>query len=239
MKNKNSTILVISDLQAPFHHRDALKFLAAVKKKYKPTRVVNIGDLTDSYCLSAWTKDPDAISGNEEIQEMLNFTSEYCKLFPEGDILTSNHDLRLQRAAVRAGIPRHYLKDYHEWMGLTKGWIFHDELLIDGIMFTHGEESGAGGQNAALNRVKHYGRSCVSGHLHTISCIEYLGTPEKLMFGMQVGCLIDRDALAFAYAKKALKKPILSVGLIINGIPQLIPMVLNKDGDWIGESSLL
>lgn len=234
-KKKKQTVLVVSDIQAPFQHKDALKFLAACKKKFKPDRIVNIGDLTDSYCLSNWTKDPDAISGNEEIQRMLDFVQDYVKLFPEGDILTSNHDLRLQRTAVRAGIPRHYLKNYHEWMGLPKTWKFHDELIIDDIIYTHGNETGAGGSRAALNRVKHYGMSCVSGHLHTIACVEYIATKDKLMFGCQVGSLIDKDAIAFAYAKKGLRKPILSIAVIVDGIPTIIPMLLDKDGNWTGE----
>jgi metallophosphoesterase superfamily enzyme len=233
-KKKEKCILVISDIQAPFHHKDTMKFLKAVKKKYKPTRVVNIGDLSDSYCLTAWQKDPDGISANEEISRLLDFTDEYCKVFPKGDILISNHDLRLQRAAVRAGIPRHFLKDYHEWMGLSKGWKFHQELTIDDIMFTHGDEGGAGGAHATLNRVKHYGMSCISGHLHTKSEIQYLATRDKLMFGMQVGCLIDRHQLAFAYAKTALRKPVLSVGLVLDGVPMIIPMLLDDEGNWAG-----
>ena len=228
-------ILIISDIQAPFHHKDTIPFLKAVKKKYKPTRVVNIGDLSDSYCLSAWTRDPDAISPNDEIEQLLAFVKEFVKVFPKGDILTSNHDLRLQRAAVRAGIPKHFLKDYHQWMGLPRTWKFHDELIIDGIMITHGDEQGAGGQLAAINRTKEYGRSCISGHLHTQACIMYRATREELLFGMQVGCLIDRKALAFAYAKNALKKPILTVGFANKGVPMLIPMFLDDDGRWTGE----
>ena len=234
MANKER-VLVISDLQAPFHHKDSLKFLAAVKKKYKPTKVVNIGDITDSYCLSAWTKDPDALSATDEINQMLEFNKAYCKLFPKGDILTSNHDLRLQRAAVRAGIPRHYLKDYNEWMGLSKGWKFHDEVIIDEVAYMHGDEQGAGGQLACINRVKLRGRSCVAGHLHTQANIMYHATKEDLFFGMQVGCLIDHKAVGFAYAKNALKKIILSVGIVDKGIPMLIPMLLDSSGNWVGK----
>jgi len=235
MKKSKQKILVIPDTQFPFHHKDTFKFLAAVKKKYKPTRVVHIGDLTDSYCLTNYVRDPDAISANDEIKQMIECNKKIAKMFPKVDILTSNHDLRLQRAAVRAGIPRHFLKDYHEWMGLPKTWKFHDELIIDDIMFTHGMESGAGGQAAALNRVKHYGRSCVSGHLHTQACVEYLATREKLLFGVQTGCLIDREALAFNYAKTNLKKPILSAAFIDKGIPFIIPMLLDEDGNWTRE----
>jgi hypothetical protein len=227
-------VLVISDIQCPFHHEDTMAFLKAVKKQYKPTTVVNIGDLVDNYCLSAWTKDPDAISANDEITQMRAFIKEYNKVFPKGVMLESNHNLRLERAAVRAGIPRHFLKDEHAWSGLAKGWELTDEVVIDGVAYMHGDQQGAGGQNAALNRVKLRGRSVVAGHLHTQSCIVYHATKEALMFGMQVGCLIDHKALAFAYCKNALKKPILSVGIVDKGVPQIIPMLLDEEGRWTG-----
>jgi metallophosphoesterase superfamily enzyme len=228
-------ILVISDLQMPFQHQDALAFLKAVKKKYKPSHVVNIGDVTDSYCLTAWQKDPDFISANDEIQQMLAGVKELAKMFPKMDVLTSNHDLRLQRAAKRAGIPKHFIKDYHQWMGCPKTWVFHDELEIDGVLYTHGDEVGAGGMNASLKRAMHYGKSSVSGHLHTQANINYFANRDKLIFGMQVGCLIDRKALAFAYAKSNLKKPVLTVGIIDRGVPFLVPMLLDDNGRWIGK----
>ena len=48
MSNYKS-VLVISDLHIPYHHPDAFKFLAALKKKYKPDLVVNIGDEIDQH----------------------------------------------------------------------------------------------------------------------------------------------------------------------------------------------
>lgn len=235
MSTPKHKILVISDTQAPFHHPDTLAFLKAIKNKYKPTKVVHIGDLTDGYCLSNYVKDPDAISANEEIKQMLEFTGKISKMFPKVDILTSNHGARLQRAAVRAGIPSYFLKSYNEWKGLPDTWVFHDEVIIDDIIFTHGEEAGAGGQAASSKRMMHYGRSSVAGHLHTQANITYFANREKLMFGMQVGCLIDRKQLAFHYCKKSLKKPILTVGFIDKGIPVLIPMLLNDSGRWVGK----
>lgn len=231
------TILVIGDTQAPFHHEDTLDFLAALKKRYKPDKIVHIGDLTDSYWLGAWAKDPEAISQTQEIQEMLDFNREIGKLFPKVEILTSNHDLRLLRAAKRGGIHPHFLKSYHEWMGLPKGWKFHDKLSIDGIMFHHGDVTGAGagGQGAAINRALNYGSPIVCGHHHTFSEIRYVATPKNLLWGMFVGSLIDHDKLAFAYAKQQLRKPILSSGVIINGQPVIEPMVLNHKGRWVGK----
>lgn len=222
-------------MQLPFHHKDAFKFLAAVKKKFKPTRIVNIGDITDSYCLSAWGLDPSSISATDEIAQMQEGVKQLAKMFPKMDVMTSNHDLRLYRAAKRAGIHEHFLKDYHDWMGCPKTWKFHDELVIDDVLYTHGDCGGAGGENAALKRIMHTGRSTVAGHYHTMANIKYLANREKLMFGMQVGCLIDRKELAFAYAKKGLKKPVLAVGLVINGVPMLQPMWLNDKNKWTGK----
>jgi hypothetical protein len=35
--------------------------------------------------------------------------------------------------------------------------------------------------------------------------------------------------------KNNLKRPVIGTGIIVNGIPKLIPMILNKKGLWIGK----
>ena len=49
---------------------------------------------------------------------------------------------------------------------------------------------------------------------------------------MAVGCLIDDHSLAFAYNKVNSARVILGCGIIINGQPKLLPMVLEKGGRW-------
>jgi hypothetical protein len=56
-----------------------------------------------------------------------------------------------------------------------------------------------------------------------------------LYFGLQVGCLIDKDSLAFRYNKTQRARPIIGLGMIINGLPKLIPMVLDNKGRWNGK----
>lgn len=234
-KSKNK-VLIISDMQIPYHHQDSLAFLKAVKKKYKPNHVVNIGDTVDNHCLSAWVKSPEAESANDEITSMLKDVGALGKIFPKMEVLLGNHCLRLERAAVRAGIPIHFLKDVGDWMGAPKGWNFHPlEYEFDGILYTHGNEGGAGGQVAGLKRAMHYGMNSVAGHFHTMANINYFANRSQLLWGMQVGCLIDRKALAFAYCKSSLKKPVLTVGFIENGVPMLIPMILNDKNRWVGK----
>jgi len=50
---------------------------------------------------------------------------------------------------------------------------------------------------------------------------------------MTVGCLVDSHSLALAYNKNNLRRPVIGCAIIIDGIPQLIPMQLNKKGRWI------
>lgn len=235
LKKGKETVLVISDTQAPFHHPDTIDFLKAVKKKYKPSKIVHIGDITDSYHLSDYLHDPDGMSATHEIIRMQEFVRELGVIFPKMDILTSNHDARIYRAAKRAGIPSHYIKEYHGWMNCPKTWKFHDELEIDEVLYTHGDEAGAGGMNAALNRAKAYGQSTVAGHLHTLAEIRYYANRKHLIFGFQVGSLIDQKAYAFAYSKKNIKKAIIGCGIVDKGVPIFIPMVLGPGGQWSGK----
>ena len=74
--------------------------------------------------------------------------------------------------------------------------------------------------------------SCVQGHYHTVSSIKYVANDFHLNWGMSVGCLVDKKSLAMAYMKVNLAKPVLSCGVITEGIPYIVPMVLNNDGSW-------
>ena len=56
---KYKSVLVISDLHIPYHHPDAFEFLKALKKKYKPDLVVNIGDEIDQHSISMHDSNPD------------------------------------------------------------------------------------------------------------------------------------------------------------------------------------
>ena len=56
------------------------------------------------------------------------------------------------------------------------------------------------------------------------------------MWAMNVGCLIDKDNLAFKYSRVIVKRPVLSCAVITDGIPHIVPMVLKKGGSWDGKA---
>ena len=75
-KKENSCVLCIPDLHAPYHHKDALDFLRAVKKKYKPDRIINLGDDLDNAAISFHSSNPDLDSAGKELKKGRKFLQE-------------------------------------------------------------------------------------------------------------------------------------------------------------------
>jgi hypothetical protein len=226
------SVLVISDQHFPFNHPDIIAFLAAIASKYRPDKIVNIGDEVDLNSLSFHEKDPDLMSPSDELQTAINRLQSLYKLFPDMDLVESNHGSLAYRRARFAGLPKRLIKDYNEILQAPKGWKWHHDLVLktsDGnpVYFCHGKSADVLKMSQAM------GMSCVQGHFHEKFEIRYWGNKLGLYWGMTVGCLIDNDALAFSYNKLNLKRPLIGCGLILDGHPKLMPMVLDKNGRWI------
>jgi len=226
-------VLSIPDLHCPFQHKDAFDFLIAVNKKYKPQLVISQGDEADMAAISNFDHDPEGLSAGDELKAALVELKKLYKIFPSVKVCTSNHTARPFRKAFKYGIPKAYLKDYNEFLQAPKGWEWRDYWEVDGIIYEHGE--GFSGQPGALKAALANMQSTVIGHLHSYAGIQYSANSKHLIFGFNVGCLIDKDAYAFNYGKLIKSKPILGCGIIDNGIPEFIPMILNKKGRWVGK----
>lgn len=230
---KSQTILVISDYHAPYQHPDAQKFLAACKKKFNPTEVVCIGDEVDYHALSFHDSDPDLDSASVELEKAINALKPLYKLFPKCTVIESNHGSMVLRKALVAGMPKKVLRNYNEILEAPKGWkwVFDAKIQtpLGPVYFCHGK-SGAAGRLASQ-----YGMSTVQGHYHEKAQISYISTPERLMFDCHTGCLANDKSLALGYNKINPKRPIVSLVVIIDGIPQIVPMVLNAKSRWTGK----
>ena len=225
-------VLAIPDTQLPFHHKEAISFLSAVKEVYKPTQVIHLGDFFDLHALSNYPHDPDGYGAGHELEEAIVEAQKYYELFPKARVLISNHDIRAYKRAYEIGIPKRFLKDYHEWMEFPPGWSMEEKVEIDGVLYIHGE--GYSGALASRQMVLHMMQSVVHGHLHSFANIAYHATPKALMFGFNVGCLINSKAYVFAYGTHMKYKPILGCGIIDKGVPHFVPMLLDHNGNWIG-----
>ena len=230
---KNSRILVISDMHIPYHHKDSFAFLKSIKKEFKPDTVVNIGDSLDFHAISMHEHNPDLFSAGHELQQARKYVKELESIFPEVTEVDSNHSSLVYRRALKFGMSKEFLKDYGDFLG-TKKWKWIDDLTLtmsngQRCFFTHGRSADVLKVSQAM------GMSCVQGHYHTKFVVSWWANPDNLFFGMNVGCLINQKSMAFAYAKNFKTRFIIGCGIIINGIPRLLPMVLNAKGDWIGD----
>ncbi len=228
-----SIVLAIPDIHfgQDSHHPDVFDFLKAVKKRYKPNEVVCLGDEIEAASLGDWDKDPDGMSPGSELEEAVSKLKKLYLIFPKVKVCTSNHTSRIYRRSFKSGIPKRLIKSYHEILEAPKTWQWKDSWEVDGVIYEHGE--GFSGPQGALKAATANMQSTVIGHLHSYAGIQYYANHKYLIYGFNVGCLINKSSAVFNYAKNVKSKPIIGCGIIINGLPLFVPMMLNKNHRWI------
>ena len=217
--NDDSRVLIIGDTHCPFDLDTYLDFLEDTYNKYNCNRVVHIGDCVDFHANSYHESDPNGMSAADEMYYAKERLARYYKVFPEVDVVWGNHSRMIMRRMGTAGIPKDWLREYNEVMGIPN-WTYQHELEIDGVLYIHGE----GG--TARGKCKNDLQSVVQGHLHTQMYVEYIVGRQNRVFGMQVGCGVKQDEYAFAYAKAG-KKNAIGCGVVIGGKEAIVvPMIM-------------
>lgn len=216
----NSRILIISDMHLPYAVAGLIPFLQGLKDKYKPTHIVCVGDELDYHYNSFHDSDPDLPGAACELRSALATIATLHEMFPQMDLLDSNHGSMIYRKAKHHGIPRHHIKSYNEALNVGMGWKWHEDLTLimpngSPVYFHHGKTANG------IQMSQTMGMSCVQGHHHNEFSTRYWANSLGLYFSLQVGCLIDNDSYAFAYNNVNLKRPIIGCALIIDGKPIL------------------
>lgn len=232
--SRYKSILIISDQHFPYEHQDIIPFLSKIKSKYKPDKIINIGDEVDYHAISFHDSNPDLLSAGDELELAIVKLKKLYNLFPKMDLVESNHGSLVYRKGMSNGLPKKIFKSYQEILRAPKGWVWHQDLIVKDsnnqpIYFCHGKS------NDILKLSQSMGMSVVCGHYHERFEIRHWSSKVGTFYGMFIGCLIDNESMAFNYNKLNLKVPILGVGMIINGVPKLVPMILDKKQRWIGE----
>ena len=202
-------VLVIGDLHEPFCLDGYFEFCVDTYNKYNCNKVVFIGDIIDNHYSSYHETDADGMGGGQELDLAINKLKKWYKQFPEATVTIGNHDRIIMRKAQTSAVPRKWIKDYKEVLE-TPNWNFVDRIVIDGVQYVHGE----GG--TAHTKCRADMMPTVQGHLHTQCYTQWFVGANFKVFGMQVGCGIDHDAYAMAYAKRG-KKPAIACGVVIGG----------------------
>ena len=228
----NKRILVISDLHAPYQHPDAIKFLAALKDKYDPDKIICIGDELDFHAMSFHPSNAELYSAGDEFKAGQEVLWQIEELFPKMTLVESNHGSMAYRKARVTGIPDSFLIPYKEILDVKNwNWFPEIEMMLPNkqpCLFTHG--IGTNIRTVMGEKMM----SVTQGHFHEKFEVIFKGNGERLNFGMTVGCLIDDKSMAFHYNKNFAKRPIVGCGMIIDSQPILQPLVLKSNGRWNG-----
>ena len=216
----DNRVLVIGDLHEPFCLDEYFDHCKQVYNKYECNRVVFIGDVIDNCYSSFHDADPVGMGGGDELDLAISRLARWVNAFPKAYVTIGNHDRIISRKAFSGGVPKKWVKTYNEVLE-APDWNFVESVIIDDVMYIHGE----GG--TARARMKKELHSMVQGHLHTQGYIEYSVGQKHKIFGMQVGCGIDKDSYAMAYGKN-FQKPFVSCSVVLNNgeLPILEPMKL-------------
>ena len=214
---KSLVTLIIGDTHAPAMLEEYPAFLKSVYDKYKCKQVVHIGDLVDNHCISYHEKAPETCSSSE-IDQAIEQIRLLTRIFPKVSLLMGNHDCLVQRQATTAGLPQRMLRDFKDLFDLPRGWQVlprYHKLVCSGVVYMHGDQ-GKGGQFAALKNAQAEFCSVVQGHHHSQSGVWYHANENNIVFGMQVGCGIDRKHMQMEYGTKFSAKPVISCGVVID-----------------------
>jgi metallophosphoesterase superfamily enzyme len=245
-------VVVVSDVQAPFEDKRALKNVIQFIGEYQPDEVIQIGDLVDYPAPSRWSAGTRAEFEGNVIRDSeytkANFLEPLRAVYsgPLG-VLEGNHDERPQkylasRAPALAAEDTYYrfenLLDFAAY-DVQKLTPYYD--FAPGWVAIHGHESPGmnqvPGATARLKAVK-AGTSVVMGHTHRLAVSPHTtGHNGKLktIYGFEVGHLMDvRKA---GYLKNGPANWQKGFGLFYvgkyNAVPHAIPV--EDDGSFVVE----
>lgn len=206
---------IIGDTHEPFTHKHYKDFCYQTFKKFKVGQVVHIGDVVDNHAISFHEHHPDGHSPLEEMERARKELKEWFKVFPKVKVCKGNHDLLSVRKAISHGLPSSLLRHYREVWDFPKGWEYEWNYYICGVKYEHG--TGYSGEYGHMAAAKANRQSTVIGHIHSAGGVNYTANDLNRIFGLAVGCGIDRMQYAFWYGRDFKHKPILGCGVVLGG----------------------
>lgn len=208
-QSDTKNVLVIGDLHEPFCLDSYLDFCIDQYNKYACNQVIFIGDIIDNHYASYHETygGDELMTGSDELDLAIKRIARWYKAFPKAHVIIGNHDRLVMRKAQTSNIPKKWIKSYKEVLEVPN-WTFTERYVQDNVQYIHGE----GG--TARTKCRADMQNTIQGHLHTQCYTEHYVGQNYRVFGIQVGCGIDHESYAMAYAKYG-KKPAIGVGLCL------------------------
>jgi len=217
-------VLAVGDIHIPAEHPGYLKFCWDIYEYWECDKVVLIGDVVDHHAISAHASEHDAATAADEYKLARDRIAEWQDYFPKALVCIGNHDIRVERMALSAGVPPQFIRSFKDtWE--TPNWEWDFEHYIDGVRYFHG--TGMSGQQPALRAAIATMTSTVCGHVHSQAGVAWSAAPGpmkngkpqkgKSVFGLTTGCGVDISHPAARYGANMLRRPVLGCGVVLGG----------------------
>ena len=218
---------IIGDTHLPYELDGYLGFCEETFNRYGVDTVIHIGDMFDNHSLSFHDSEPMLHNVIGEYESAYDRAQDWYDAFPEVTLIMGNHDRIPARQLRKLGMePSIFMRPIEELFGMPDGWTVVDQVVIDDVLYHHGETSG--GINGFRKDAETRMRCTVSGHNHSNAGVSATATDQELVWGLAVGCGVNHEHMAFAYGKNFAKKPIISCGVVIDGEPHIEYMSLGS-----------
>ncbi|MDG9711133.1 hypothetical protein [Streptomyces sp. DH10] len=240
-------IVVLSDMQIPYHDKRAVKNVLTFIKDWKPDGVASVGDDLDFPMISRWTRGMAGEYAGDMQSHVQQGRAFYRRVrdVHDGpiDVMRSNHTDR----------PMNYLRQYapgfmgyealtfpammqFEQLGVT----YHEEPweIAPGWLLAHGDE---GGQNrtpggTALGLARRWGYSVVCGHTHKLGLQHdhdvVNGRITRHRYGFEVGNLMNMKEAGYLKAGSANWNQGFGLLLVDGRRVTPVPVVIHPNGTF-------
>ena len=194
-------IVVISDLQVPYHDERAVRNVASFIKRFKPDQVITIGDEIDLPQISRWTENTPGWY-EQTLAADRDATVEILWELGVTDTIRSNHTDRLYNVIMKKipaflSLPELKFEKFMKFDEL--GIQFHRKPLefAPGWIAIHGDEGSVKPTPGltALDAARKHGKSVVCGHTHRAGQSAFTeasgGVLGRVLRGVEVGNLMQ------------------------------------------------
>lgn len=210
-----SRVLAFGCVHEPVAHPKFMGFCKDLQDEWKCDQTVIAGDLADFSAISFHANHPDCPGPKDEFDLTYQAIQKWYKAFPKNTkVCIGNHDARILRLAESVNIPSKFIRSFNDIFD-TPNWKWDYNFIIDKVYYLHG--TGSSGAHPAFNTAKRMLMSVVRAHTHQAAGIKWIASPQRRIFGMDLGCGIDDKAMQFAYGKHIIQRSILGAGVVLDG----------------------
>lgn len=216
--------VIIGDTHFPFIHEPSLQKTLDFIAKFKPKRVVQIGDLYDMLSHSKFPRSQNVYTPKEEMrlgrEGAVKMWKAIIEAVPNVEChqILGNHDIRPMKRIIELYPEAELFMDFEKWFKFESVNTLMDTrelLVLDGIAYTHGHRSKLG------EHMEYIRQSCIHGHDHKAGIV-YKNYGDAVLFEMSAGYLGDPESKALGYMPLKHTHSTHTLGLITEYGPQIL-----------------